>query len=161
MKTVIFIRHAKSSWAHNLEDKMRPLDNTGVFDAGFMSNLSVVKVLAPDIVFCSTAKRTISTCDYFIKAGVFPKSRVYYTDDLYDFNGGGVLFFLKNINDKYKRVILFGHNNALTNLVNNLGSKAVKNLPTCGIVQISFTEKEWRSVSSGKTDLVLFPKNFR
>ena len=67
MKSIVFIRHAKSSWKFRLADEKRPLNKRGLFDAEFMSSLDIVKSFQPDAVFCSTAKRTRETCDFFLK----------------------------------------------------------------------------------------------
>ena len=50
MKSITFIRHAKSSWEHQLPDHKRPLNKRGLFAAEFMSSLEIVKSIQPDAV---------------------------------------------------------------------------------------------------------------
>ena len=67
MKSIIFIRHAKSSWEFNLPDKKRPLNKRGLFDVDFMSSLELVKSFQPEAVFCSNAVHTRETCRAFFE----------------------------------------------------------------------------------------------
>jgi phosphohistidine phosphatase len=71
MKSITFIRHAKSSWEYQLPDEKRPLNKRGLFDAEFMSSLDIVNSFQPDAVFCSSAKRTRETCRVFFVKHVF------------------------------------------------------------------------------------------
>jgi phosphohistidine phosphatase len=57
--------------------------------------------------------------------------------------------------------MVFGHNPAMTNLVNNLGDSYVENVPTTGLTVIDFETNSWENLKTGKTILSLFPKNLR
>ena len=159
MKTIIFIRHAKSSWEYQLPDEKRPLNKRGLFDAEFMSSLDIVKLFQPDAVFCSTAKRTRETCRFFLKNSVSPETEVHYSDQLYDFSGAGLEAFINTIDARLSNVFIFGHNNALTAIVNIKGDQYIENIPTCGIVKINFKTNSWSDCSKGVVEYKLFPKN--
>jgi len=160
MKSIIFIRHAKSSWEFNLPDKKRPLNKRGLFDADFMSSLELVKSLKPEAVFCSNAVRTRETCYAFLKNDVFPDDIVTYTDHLYVFDHLDLKTFMTTLNPKLSKIFIFGHNNALTELVNQLGEVAIENIPTCGIVKINFKSSSWDALKKGQVEFKLFPKSF-
>ena len=159
MKTIIFIRHAKSSWEYQLPDEKRPLNKRGLFDAEFMSSLDIVKSFQPDAVFCSTAKRTRETCRFFLKNAISPEMEVHYSDQLYDFSGAGLEAFINTIDASLSNVFIFGHNNALTAIVNIKGDQYIENIPTCGIVKINFKTNSWSDCSKGVVEFKLFPKN--
>jgi phosphohistidine phosphatase len=159
MKSITFIRHAKSSWQYKLPDEKRPLNKRGLFDAEFMSSLAIIKSIQPDAVFCSSAERTRETCNFFLRNAVSSGIEVAYSEDLYDFSGSSVEAFIKRINPKLSKVFIFGHNNALTALVNQMGNQHIDNIPTCGIVKINFKSKTWRDCSKGTIEFQLFPKN--
>tara|TARA_Y100000385_G_C13010149_1_gene601272 strand:+ start:65 stop:553 length:489 start_codon:yes stop_codon:yes gene_type:complete len=159
MKTIVFIRHAKSSWRYQLPDEKRPLNKRGLFDAEFMSSLDVVKSFQPDAVFCSTAKRTRETCRFFLKNAVLPKTEVQYSDRLYDFSGAGLEAFIHTMNPHLSNVFIFGHNHALTAVVNTKGDQFIENIPTCGVVKINFKTNNWSDCSDGVVEYKLFPKN--
>jgi len=159
MKSITFIRHAKSSWEYQLPDEKRPLNNRGLFDAEFMSSLDIVKSFHPDAVFCSSAKRTRETCNFFLRNAVSAETQVVYLEELYDFSGSSVEAFIITLNPKLSNVFIFGHNNALTALVNQKGDQHIDNIPTCGIVKINFKTKSWSNCSKGTIEFKLFPKN--
>ena len=159
MKSIIFVRHAKSSWEFQLPDENRPLNKRGLFDSEFMSSLDIVKSFQPEAVFCSAAKRTRETCRAFIKNAVFEESMVSYSDQLYDFSGAHLEAFIKEIDAKLSKVIIFGHNHALTAVVNQIGDTPIQNIPTCGIVKLNFNTHTWRSCNNGTLEFKLFPKN--
>lgn len=160
MKSITFIRHAKSSWEFQLPDEKRTLNKRGLFDSEFMSSLDIVKSFKPEAVFCSTAKRTRETCRAFIKNAVFEESMVSYSDQLYDFSGAYLEVFIKEIDPKFSKVIIFGHNNALTTLVNQIGDASIDNIPTCGIVKLNFNTDSWGGCTNGFLEYKIFPKNF-
>jgi phosphohistidine phosphatase len=57
--------------------------------------------------------------------------------------------------------MVFGHNNAFTNVVNHWGNKTIDNVPTTGLVQLSFKTDSWASVDGGTTESVIFPKQLK
>ncbi|MEO0763161.1 MAG: histidine phosphatase family protein, partial [Pseudomonadota bacterium] len=62
MKTVILLRHAKSSWSDpELEDHERPLNKRGKAAAPLMGDWLERSGYRPDLVLCSPAKRTRQT----------------------------------------------------------------------------------------------------
>ena len=159
MKSITFIRHAKSSWEFQLPDEKRPLNKRGLFDSEFMSSLDIVKSIQPEAVFCSAAKRTRETCRAFIKNAVFEESIVSYSDQLYDFSAANLEVFINEIDAKLSKVIIFGHNHALTSLVNQIGDTSFDNIPTCGIVKLNFNSNTWIGCCEGTLEFKLFPKN--
>ena len=159
MKSITFIRHAKSSWEFQLPDEKRPLNKRGLFDSEFMSSLDIVKSFHPEAVFCSSAKRTRETCRAFIKNVVFEESIVSYSDQLYDFSAANLEAFINGIDVKLSKVFVFGHNHALTSLVNQIGDTCIDNIPTCGIVKLNFNTDTWDGCTNGILEYKLFPKN--
>lgn len=159
MKSITFIRHAKSSWRHQLPDPKRPLNKRGLYDAEFMSSLELVKSLSPDAVFCSSAKRTQDTCRFFLKNAVSFGTEVQYSDQLYDFSGTDLEAFICTIDASLSNVIIFGHNHALTAIVNAKGDQYIDNIPTCGIVKLNFKTNNWSDCFKGVVEFKLFPKN--
>jgi phosphohistidine phosphatase len=57
MKTLILVRHAKSSWKYDVEDVNRPLKNRGITDANLVSRAFNNRKLSIDNVFSSPANR--------------------------------------------------------------------------------------------------------
>ena len=60
-RTLVPVRHAKSSWDYDVDDHERPLSGRGRRDAEALGQLLSQRSLRPDLVFCSTATRTRQT----------------------------------------------------------------------------------------------------
>ena len=66
MKTLLILRHAKSSWNNlDLPDYDRPLNKRGKRDAPRMGDFLRHQDLVPDLVISSTAKRAKKTAKLF------------------------------------------------------------------------------------------------
>ena len=124
-----------------------------------MSSLDIVKSFNPQAVFCSTAKRTRQTCEFFLKNAISAETEVRYSDQLYDFSGTGLEAFINSLDPCLSNVFIFGHNNALTAIVNAKGDQHITNIPTCGIVKINFKTNDWKDCTDGIVKYKLFPKN--
>jgi phosphohistidine phosphatase len=57
--------------------------------------------------------------------------------------------------------MIFGHNEAFTNVANQLGNSYIDKVPTTGLVQLTFEVDEWASVEKGKTEQTIFPKDLK
>ena len=69
MKTLLILRHAKSSWNNlDLPDYDRPLNKRGKRDAPRMGDFLRHQDLVPDLIISSTAKRAKKTAKLFAKA---------------------------------------------------------------------------------------------
>ena len=69
MKSVLILRHAKSSWKDpDLTDHDRPLNKRGKGDAPRMGRLLKSEHLVPDTIISSTAIRAQATAEAVAKA---------------------------------------------------------------------------------------------
>jgi phosphohistidine phosphatase len=161
MKTIVLVRHAKSSWDHDVDDLNRPLSKRGLADASLLSKAFISYNFYPDAIFSSPAKRALTTCSIFIENLSLSKERLSIEEQLYDFGGNQVLQFIKALNSDIDKVMIFGHNHAFTALANSLGDKAIDNLPTSGLVMIHFEVDTWKAVSKGTTKMILRPRDFK
>ena len=161
MKTILLIRHAKSSWDQDVNDLKRPLSMRGITDATLLSREFMAFGFDPDAVFSSPANRALATCDIFMENLKLHKDLLNIEEQLYDFGGNQVLHFIKSLNDNLKKIMIFGHNHALTLLANSFGDSYVDNLPTSGVVMIDFNINHWKEVNQGTTKMILKPKDFK
>ncbi|MBC7000068.1 histidine phosphatase family protein [Cytophaga sp. FL35] len=161
MKNLILVRHGKSSWDYAVNDKDRPLQERGINDAFLVAaKLDAIKINI-DAVFSSPANRALHTCMIFLRSLQFPFSGFQVVEELYDFSGESDLQFVKGLSDNLKTVMIFGHNHAFTDLANSLGNSYIENVPTSGLVHISFDTSQWKSISKGTTIQTIFPKDYR
>ena len=161
MKTIIIMRHGKSSWKYDVGDRLRPLKTKGLNDAKLVSEQFLRINELPDKIFSSPAKRAFETSKIFLKTSDKSENEVTIIEELYDFNGRNVIDFLKNLDNNIDSVMIFGHNHAFTSISNIFGDNFIENLPTSGLVKISFNIDNWKSLKKGKTELIIFPKDLR
>ena len=97
----------------------------------------------------------------FLRQLNFPLVKLEVTQELYDFSGESDLKFIKKLDDRFNTVMIFGHNEAFTNVANQLGNSYIDRVPTTGLVRLSFQVDEWSSVDTGTTEQTLFPKDIK
>ncbi len=161
MKTLYLVRHAKSSWEHDVPDHQRPLKKRGHNDALLVSELVSLELKPPQKIISSDANRAQTTAKYFKKAFNVTDEDFILDHQLYDFSGRSVMQIIKNLDDSLKCVMIVGHNHAFTSIVNMLGNEYIDNLPTSGFVQIRFDVASWKEITSGKTKKMVFPRHLR
>ncbi|MFD2823431.1 SixA phosphatase family protein [Lacinutrix iliipiscaria] len=161
MKNLILIRHAKSSWEHNVIDFLRPLKARGLKDSHLVSKHLILQNIKPDLILSSDAKRAKMTAEIFIDSMSFYDIDFQLHNDLYDFSGSNLLKTIHNCDNKVKSLMIFGHNHAITSFVNTFGSKYIENVPTCGVVFIRFKSEDWKNLIHGETVFTIFPKGLR
>ena len=161
MKTIYFIRHAKSSWEVTVSDHERPLNPRGFFDADKIGKALKEKGVAVDLVYSSSANRAETTARIICENIGYPLSEIVFTKDLYDFEGTSVKQVIKGFSNDFNSAIVFGHNPAFSSLVNTMGNQIFYNLPTCGVVAINFNVNEWIEIEKGKTEFYILPKELK
>jgi len=161
MKNIIFVRHGKSAWNYDVNDKDRPLKERGINDGLLVSGKFKNLGITPDAIYSSPANRALHTCTIFLRKLKYDLERFRLSEELYEFSGEGVMEFVQNLDDSLDTVMIFGHNYAFTNVVNQWGSEAIDNVPTTGLVQIQFDIDFWKSAKQGKTVRTIFPKHLK
>lgn len=161
MKQLYIIRHAKSSWEAPLRDIDRPLNSKGIQDAHLVS--TCISTLLPKsfIVWSSAAKRASETALIFAQNISFPFESIIFREDLYTFDEKQLEQIIKSCPNYYDNLILFGHNEAITNFVNKFGNIFIDNVSTCGFVNITFDTTCWKNIEKGITKKVIFPRDLK
>ena len=151
MKELILLRHAKSSWDNNLDDRNRPLTEKGVNRIINISNASRKFFLDIDVVYSSPAIRAINTAIITSSVLKINFSKMKINENLYSFNSQNILSFIKSIDNKFNRVLCVGHNPAFTEVANLLGNKELIHLPTAGWVKFKLNESDWKDINNGES----------
>ena len=128
MKTLILIRHAKSSWDVPVSDKDRELILSGIQS---IKNVAILaKPILPKVftVWSSTAKRAMQTANLFCETASIPKGNIIFKDNLYTFNVNDLLEIITKCDNTIDHLIIFGHNSAITDFVNHFGDKFIDNV---------------------------------
>src|SRR3954463_15885238 len=120
MKTLLLLRHAKSSWKDSdIDDHERPLNKRGKKDAPRMGRLLLDEGLVPDLIVSSSAKRCRRTADEVMGASSY-RGEARITGDLYEADGNKLREFLTTLDDRFNRVLLIAHNPGMEQLVEAL-----------------------------------------
>ena len=161
MKNIILIRHSKSSWNAPLQDKDRPLTIQGAKDAHLVSLKSRNFILKNYMIYCSTAKRAQETALIFAQNFSYPIESIVFIEELYTFDENQLEKVIKSFSNHSESVIIFGHNEAITNFVNKFGDIFIENVPTSGFVALQLETNNWLNINKGKTLKTIFPKELK
>ena len=152
MKTLIVLRHAKSSWDHpNLSDFDRPLNKRGERTAPFMGELLASEGVEPQIVVSSPARRAKMTAEAFCGAGGFA-AEIEFDEWIYGAGANTLTYVLSEIADKWDRVMIVGHNPGFEMLVHALTGKAAR-MPTAAVAVIDLDISRWAEIGAGSGTL--------
>ncbi len=157
MKKLILIRHAKSSWNAPLQDIDRPLTKSGILAAHQVATKVATLMPKAYLVWCSMAKRTTETALIFAQNLSFPIESINIIPDLYTFDVSDFEKIIKKCEDQFDNLVVFGHNQAITDFVNKYGNQRIDELPTAGFVAIQFEIASWKTISRGITEHIIFP----
>ncbi|WP_136666671.1 histidine phosphatase family protein [Flavobacterium sp. H122] len=158
MKSLILVRHAKSSWEFSLEDKQRPLTETGIKAIKKVGKTAQNFVNEDFTIWSSTAKRAKETVLLFVENAHLKPDSINFIDNLYTFNESQLENEIKKCDNFVNKLILFGHNEAITNFVNKFGDEYIFNVPTAGLVFLQFETDNWENINKGKIIKKIFPK---
>ena len=168
MRTLIFLRHAKSSWAlPGVDDFDRPLNDRGNNAAPKMANWLTSEGIKPDVIVCSSAKRTRETLAHIepmfsqeIAAIMEPNLYLASSDQLFESAAA--------LDDTFETAMLLGHNpglhdaalSALTAASRRESGEMRSRFPTCACAIISLPINSWSEINTdiGELDAYMTPK---
>jgi phosphohistidine phosphatase len=147
MKSVLLLRHAKSSWKQpKLADHNRPLNKRGKRDAPLMGRLLKKKGLVPDIIISSTAIRARATAEAVAKASSY-KGEIFLNKSLYAAGPDAYLNVMHHLSNEYVRALIIGHNPGLEELVEMLTGE-IHLMPTCSLAHVKFRVDKWSDIDN-------------
>ncbi|WP_419661132.1 SixA: phosphohistidine phosphatase [Desulfosarcina variabilis str. Montpellier] len=149
MKTLYILRHAKSSWKDpSLSDHQRPLNKRGKRNVPDMGARLKARRIKPDLIISSDARRALDTAVPIARMiGVDPTT-IRHQPALYHATQAQILKLVKGLDDRFRQVMVVGHNPGLTDLANRFLSQTISNLPTAGIVELQFDVDAWQAIDS-------------
>ena len=164
-RKLVLIRHAKSDWSTpGQQDFDRPLNERGKRDAPMMGSRLKDKGLLPDLILASPAKRAAATARAIADEVGYSREKIEWVDRLY--HCPAYMFeeviLSAGIPDEVKTVFIFAHNPGITHFANETTEAwQIDNIPTCGVVALTFNAAGWNDYPSAKHSLLFFdyPKN--
>jgi phosphohistidine phosphatase len=147
MKTLLVLRHAKSSWDdRTLDDHERPLNTRGQRDAPRPGELIREQRLAPDTILSSDALRARQTAEAAAKAAHYV-GEILLDRRLYGASAAEIVKVLRTVDAmNAATVMIVGHNPGLEELVARLTGER-QDLPTAALAQIVLPVDRWRDLT--------------
>mgnify|MGYP002781166529 FL=1 len=161
MRKLYLLRHAKSSYEDGLPDFERRLAPRGIADIKALSP-HLFRILPDDLtMYCSLAKRTQQTLQYYLDYADMKWTNVNYKNSLYTFNGRDLEKVIRSFKDDGNDALVVGHNEALTEFVQKFDSNFTEHIPTSGFLELELDKDSWAEFTKVKVTLKLFPKDIR
>jgi phosphohistidine phosphatase len=157
---LLLLRHAKSDWADaTLPDRDRPLAKRGRKAAELIGEHLAAETLRPDLVLCSSARRTRETWERLGLEGV----ETLVEDALYGASDEELIARLHAVPERSNAVLVVGHNPGVQDLAialagPDLGERAARlreKFPT-GALAVFDVDGEWSGLSPGPARLSEF-----
>jgi phosphohistidine phosphatase len=161
LKNLYLTRHAKSSWGNpGLADIDRPLNGRGKKAAPLMGKLISERGEKPELLISSPANRAFSTAKAFAKEMGYAETDIIVNRAIYGVGAQQLLNLVKDLDDLYNSIMLFGHNPTFTSFGNMVSGENIVNVVTCGVVRIDFEFSSWKNIdfNSGRMVFYEYPK---
>jgi phosphohistidine phosphatase len=164
MKRLVVFRHAKAGPHDEAHDKQRALIDRGRNDAALMGRAMQDRGYLPNLILCSSAKRTVETWEHAAPA-LGKKPDVRFLDELYDAPENSLLKTIRGVKEIAPVLMYIGHNPGLENLARKLvrkpnnaaemkrASAMEKKFPTSAVAVIDFDVKAWSYIDFGEGTL--------
>jgi phosphohistidine phosphatase len=161
MKSLYLLRHAKSNWKDpDLADHDRPLAGRGRRASKAIARHLGEKDIEPELVLCSSARRTRETLERLQPALGTPTVRI--EPELYAAGASVLLGRLRRVPDTVGSVMLIGHNPGIEDLALEIArpAPAMRELelkfPTGALATLVLDGASWRALDRGTAELVSF-----
>lgn len=164
MKKLILLRHAKSSWENpDIEDHDRPLNGRGTAACPVMADWLRTHRYVPDIVLCSSSKRTRQTVkglrrviDDLPKACIDPR--------LYHASPTTMRQYIAELPDRAQTVMLVGHQPGLSAFTRMLADgeeqrrcrRAYEHFPTAAAAVLQLDIDHWSDLEYAQARFIDF-----
>jgi phosphohistidine phosphatase len=158
----MLLRHAKSDWP-DVADQARPLAKRGRHDAPAVGRWLRSRGYLPDVVVCSTARRTRQTWE-LIAPELGGSPSVTFEPRAYDASALTLLYLARELPSQYRAALLIGHNPAVSELANSLVRPPAEDegplpprlsFPTAAVAVLEFTG-DWAALAPAQARLEAF-----
>lgn len=155
MKSLLVVRHAKSSWeTEGQRDFDRPLNDRGRRDAPMMADRLIARGIVPDLLVSSPALRAKTTAELF--ASRFGVTDIFFKPELYHAPAPIFYSVIGGLDEIASTACIFSHNPGITDFVSELTSARVDNMPTCAVFAVRAPIERWSEFRAAKKELWFF-----
>ena len=159
MKTIILVRHAKSSHSFGLSsDFDRPLNDRGFREASEMGKKLFDKKTIIDQFVSSPATRAKTTAELFVEAYDRKLKEIFFVPSLYHADPDGFSEVIHDLEDKYQHVALFSHNPGITDFASSLTDSEITHMPTSSVFAVTASVDTWKDFAQAEKNFLFFYK---
>jgi len=104
--------------------------------------------IVPELLITSPANRALYTALIFSRVLKVSYERINIEDKIYMAYMEDVIEIIRDTDNSISNILIFGHNPGFTSLANRLTNNNVDNIPTAGIVGMSYSTDNWQDIGS-------------
>lgn len=157
MKTLLLIRHAKSSWDNlHTPDVERPLNDRGKKDAPVMAKRLLNAGIRPDRLVSSPARRARHTAELFAREFDIDEKEIDIRAELYHAQPSSFQQVIAGLNDEDETVAVFSHNPGITAFANTMSRTRLDNMPTCSVFAVKSASSTWSEFFAANAEFLFF-----
>lgn len=146
-RKLIIIRHGKSSWESEVRDLDRPLTERGVRNSYDMALRLANTGMIPEKIYSSTGIRALHTAVIMARVWELPDDALSVRESLYMSGSGEIDLLLAEIPEEVNSIAIYGHNPTFTTYANRFVNAPIDNIPTAGVVVLTFDSDSWNEIS--------------
>lgn len=164
MKSIIIIRHAKSSWDDpELPDVIRPLNKRGVQAANTIGKYLAKLHEKPDLIISSPATRAYHTAVSVAQILGYRLKHIAVIPTVYFEGEQGILNLLREQDDINDNIFIFGHEPTCSDLIHTLTGELIPKFATAAMCKIDLDIDKWKDIykASGKIGFCISPKQIK
>ena len=148
MKNLFLIRHAQTEkFSESDLDIDRKLTSEGMKVASLLGKYLYNEGVHPEAIVCSPAERARMTAELIAGQLDYELNEIQIVDGLYEASVREMVDYLCNINQKYKTVLVVGHNPTLTYTADYLCEEEISGMTPGSVVHINFPIDSWAGLS--------------
>jgi phosphohistidine phosphatase len=160
MKTLLLLRHAKSSWKDpDLRDFDRPLNKRGIKAAARMGKFMRTQRINPGLIISSPARRARMTASLVMENARLD-AELRYDERIYEADAETLLKVVSQIDEGVEMVVIIGHNPGMEELLEVLTGEE-QEMATATLAEIALKVEKWNAVHqhSGRLKFLVKPKS--
>ncbi|MDA1027911.1 MAG: histidine phosphatase family protein [Bacteroidetes bacterium] len=162
MKSIYLLRHAKSDWSTPFgNDHDRKLNDRGIASAGVIGRHLSSAVKPPQLILCSTARRTRETIELLTSASNW-KAPVSFDAGIYDASTEDIFSRIRLVPETIDIVMIVGHQPTTGAVASLLLDGTPVEIPTCAFLYLEAKVDNWFTIGKGCATLKHYaiPRDF-
>ncbi len=160
MLTLLLVRHAKSLHESYInKDSERHLAPRGYEDASTSAVWCKQEGILPSLMVSSHAIRAYSTALIFANNLGYHVNEIVLKASIYNADVEKLMSVINEFDDRYKSIMMFGHNPGFTDLLNTLCGSTISDLPTSSVAMLKIPVVSWSKINPRSAKLEILHTN--